>query len=58
MGPVSEVLGDEKLLDYGTQIPQIVQISSTLIRRGLPLDTIPVTEKAAVRAFKNCIEDG
>ncbi|MDR2759274.1 MAG: energy-coupling factor ABC transporter ATP-binding protein [Spirochaetaceae bacterium] len=56
MGPTSEVLGDAKLLDYGIQIPQIVHLSSALIRRGLPLDTIPVTEEAAVMAFKNCIK--
>jgi energy-coupling factor transport system ATP-binding protein len=58
MGPASEVLGDEKLLDYNTQIPQIARLSNALIRRGLPLDTTPVTEKAAVRALKNCITAG
>jgi energy-coupling factor transport system ATP-binding protein len=58
MGPASEVLGDETLLDYGTQIPQIARLSNALIRRGLPLGTTPITEEAAVRAFKNCIEGG
>jgi energy-coupling factor transport system ATP-binding protein len=58
MGPATEVLGDEKLPDYGTQIPQIARLSNALIRRGFPLDTIPVTEEAAVRAFKHCIEAG
>jgi energy-coupling factor transport system ATP-binding protein len=58
MGPAPEVLGDEKLLDYGTPIPQIALLGNALIRRGLPLGAAPITEEAAVRAFKDCIEAG
>jgi energy-coupling factor transport system ATP-binding protein len=58
MGPAPEVLGDEKLLDYGARIPKIARFAKALIRRGLPLDTIPITEEAAVRAIRNSIESG
>jgi energy-coupling factor transport system ATP-binding protein len=58
MGPASEVLGDEKLLDYGVRIPKIARFCKALIRRGLPLDTTPITEEAAVSAIRNIIEAG
>jgi energy-coupling factor transport system ATP-binding protein len=58
MGPAPEVLGDENLSDYGTQIPRIARFSNALIRRGLPLDTTPITEEAAVRAIRSSIGAG
>jgi energy-coupling factor transport system ATP-binding protein len=55
MGPAAEVLSDERILDYGAQLPCIARLGNELIRRGLPLGSIPVTEEEAAAALKRSL---
>jgi energy-coupling factor transport system ATP-binding protein len=43
MGPASEVLADMSLAETGAPLPQAALLGAELVRRGLPLDRIPVT---------------
>lgn len=47
-GATQDILTDETLLEYGVQIPQIALLGNELIRRGIPLENIPITEKQAL----------
>jgi energy-coupling factor transport system ATP-binding protein len=58
MGPVQEVLQDEKLPDYGVQLPRVVLLGNELIRRGAALAEVPITEDAAVAALQKCMAGG
>jgi hypothetical protein len=54
-GPVRELLRDEKILDYGIQLPQAALLSNELIRRGVPLDEPFITEDALTAALEKCL---
>lgn len=56
LGSAQEVLGDETLLERGVQLPQAALLSAALKRRGLALDTIPITEKQAIAALQGVLE--
>jgi energy-coupling factor transport system ATP-binding protein len=56
MGPSDEVLADERLIDYGVQLPQTAQLGNALIRQGLSLERPPVTEEQAVAALRRFVE--
>jgi energy-coupling factor transport system ATP-binding protein len=43
MGPPAEVLADTGLAEIGVRLPQAALLAGELIRRGLPLNRIPVT---------------
>jgi energy-coupling factor transport system ATP-binding protein len=47
-GPVAALLQDERLLKYGVALPQVAHLGNELIRRGFPLEEIPITEDAGV----------
>jgi energy-coupling factor transport system ATP-binding protein len=55
MGPAAEVLSDERIVDYGAQLPCIARLGNELTRRGLPLDRMPITEEDAVMTLKRSL---
>jgi energy-coupling factor transport system ATP-binding protein len=54
-GPAAEVFRDEALPDYGVQVPLVTLLCHELIRRGMPLGRVPITEDAAVEILKKHI---
>lgn len=50
-GDKSAILSDMSLLDQGATLPQVAILGNRLKEAGLPLSTIPVTEKQAVEVI-------
>lgn len=46
-GPKQEVLSDMSLLERGVQLPQMAILGNELLKQGIPIDYIPITESQA-----------
>lgn len=46
-GPKQEILSDMSLLERGVQLPQLAVLGNELIKQGVALDYIPITEAQA-----------
>lgn len=46
-GPKQDILSDVTLLEHGVQLPQMAILGSELIKQGVKLDYIPITEQQA-----------
>lgn len=46
-GPKQDILSDMTLLAHGVQLPQMAILGSELIKQGVKLDYIPITERQA-----------
>ena len=57
-GCTSEVLGDETLPGYGVQLPQAALLGAALRRRGLALETVPITEDQAITTLRRILAKG
>lgn len=58
IGQVKEVLQDERLLKDDIQLPQAALLGNELIRRGIKLYEVPITEDAIVEALQKCLAGG
>lgn len=56
-GNKADVLSDMTLLEKGVQLPQVAILGSKLKEKGLPLSTIPVTEKQAVEVIAAALKE-
>lgn len=52
-----KILSDESLMEQGVQVPQMSRLGNELIRRGLPLEEVPITEAAMVQALRKCLNE-
>ncbi len=55
-GPKEKVLSDMSLSEQGTALPQVAILGSRLKKMGLPISTIPVTEKQAVEVISEALK--
>ncbi|PHV69533.1 ABC transporter ATP-binding protein [Sporanaerobium hydrogeniformans] len=46
-GPKQAILSDMSLLEHGIQLPQMAILGNELVKQGVKLDYIPITEKQA-----------
>ncbi len=46
-GPTQDILSDISLLDRNIEIPQVAMLGNELVKRGLSLDYIPITQQQA-----------
>lgn len=56
-GAKSEILSDISLMDQGVMLPQVAILGNKLKEKGLPLSTIPVTEKQAVEVISAALKE-
>ena len=56
-GDKKEILADMSLLEQGVALPQVAILGRKLQERGLPLSTIPVTEKQAVEVIEKALKE-
>lgn len=54
-GLTHEVLSDMSLLEQGVQLPQMAKIGNELLKRGIPLENIPVTVNEAKRMIEKLL---
>jgi len=54
-GKTQDVLSDLSLLEHGVQLPQMAIIGDELIKRGVPLDYIPVTTSQAMEQLEKLL---
>lgn len=57
-GSNEDVLSDISLLEHGVQLPQMAILGNELVKQGIPLDYIPVTEKQAEEVIGKIIWKG
>ncbi|GKX31788.1 ABC transporter ATP-binding protein [Vallitalea longa] len=50
-GDKQEILSDISLIEHGVQLPQMAILGNELMKQGIPLDYIPVTEKQAEKVI-------
>lgn len=55
-GPKEKILSDMSLLEQGAALPQVAILGSRLKKMGLPISTIPVTEKQAVEVISEALK--
>jgi len=55
-GATQEVLSDISLLEHGVQLPQMSILGAELIKRGLALPYIPITEKRGEEILRSFFE--
>lgn len=56
-GAKEEILSDISLMDQGVMLPQVAILGNKLKEKGLPLSTIPVTEKQAVEVISAALKE-
>ncbi len=54
-GPTQEVFSDMSLLDRNVELPQVALLGSELVKRGLPLNYIPITQRQAEDVIGNAL---
>lgn len=54
-GPTDDVLSDLTLLERGVQLPQMALLSNELIKRGIPLDKLPITTEQAIKVMSKIL---
>lgn len=57
-GPKQDILSDISLAEQGVQLPQYALLGSRLRERGIPLDSIPITEAQAVSVIGKALQKG
>ena len=57
-GSKQEILSDISLETEGIQLPQYALLGDELIKRGMKLDYIPITEKQAIEVIGKAIKGG
>ena len=57
-GPKQEILSDISLLNQNVQLPQMAILGNELMKQGLPLKYIPITENQAVEVIGDLITKG
>jgi energy-coupling factor transport system ATP-binding protein len=55
-GPKEKILSDMSLSEQGAALPQVAILGSRLKKMGLPISTIPVTEKQAVEVISEALK--
>lgn len=55
-GPKEKILSDMSLSEQGIALPQVAILGSRLKKMGLPISTIPVTEKQAVEVISEALK--
>lgn len=55
-GPKEDILSDMSLPKQGAALPQVAILGSKLKKMGLPISTIPVTEKQAVEVIAEALK--
>ena len=55
-GPKEKILSDMSLSEKGAALPQVAILGSRLKKMGLPISTIPVTEKQAVEVISEALK--
>ena len=56
-GNKTEVLSSKKMIDSGIEIPQVTRLASELIKNGVKLQCIPVTEEEAIMVIKDALKE-
>ena len=56
-GEKSKILADISLMEKGVMLPQVSILGNKLKEKGLPLSTIPVTEKQAVEVISAALKE-
>ena len=54
-GAKQEILTDMSLLDEGVSLPQMAILGDRLIKAGIPLSQVPITEEQAARAIDEAL---
>jgi len=57
-GDKQTILSDLSLEEQGVQLPQFAILGDKLIKQGVPLDYIPITEKQAIEVIGKAVQKG
>lgn len=57
-GDKQEILTDMSLLDQGVQLPQMAILGDRLIKEGIPLSRVPITEEQAAQVINEALLKG
>lgn len=57
-GDKQTILSDLSLEEQGVQLPQFAILGDKLIKQGVPLDYIPITEKQAIEVIGRAVQKG